>query len=402
MQQIQHIVVHSTTMNQRLSILFWLRKQKCNRLGQSPIYCRITIDGERSPDFTTNQRITPSEWDSKKQTTTNSSINMILQQMVSDIHLKFIQYVSMNGNISVYELYNIVKCKSIFNPSIVMVCNIYLEHLEKQSESNIIKHISYKKYFGINNSIVQFTSIEKIDNLPAERFGFELVTKLVNYLVNVKKCCTNYCNRFIAYVHNSLRHAHGLGMIKFNPLTGLKLKKTPPKRPLYITHDQIEKIRLHKFVSDRLQNVADMFVWQCLTGQSFADFVNIQSVESWTDQDGVTWLKYNRAKNNEPALVPLCDECKPILMKFKQGFKPLSNQRYNSYLKEIAEIIEIEVNLTTHVGRKSFAHRMLNEKGFSTAVVAKMMGHKKFETTWEHYSRATIDKIKLEMKHMVA
>ena len=37
----------------------------------------------------------------------------------------------------------------------------------------------------------------------------------------------------------------------------------------------------------------------------------------------------------------------------------LSNQRYNSYLKEVAEITGIDKNLTTHIARKTFASTVL-------------------------------------------
>ena len=35
-------------LNQKLSILFWLWNKKIDRVGKSPIYVRITIDGQRA------------------------------------------------------------------------------------------------------------------------------------------------------------------------------------------------------------------------------------------------------------------------------------------------------------------------------------------------------------------
>ncbi len=40
-------------------------------------------------------------------------------------------------------------------------------------------------------------------------------------------------------------------------------------------------------------------------------------------------------------------------------FPVLSNQHYNSYLKEIAEIVGIKKRLTTHTARKTFASTVL-------------------------------------------
>ena len=48
-------------------------------------------------------------------------------------------------------------------------------------------------------------------------------------------------------------------------------------------------------------------------------------------------------------------------------FPRISNQRYNSYLKEIAVIIGVEKKLTTHIARKTFASTVLNNPQVSSA-----------------------------------
>nr|WP_313884850.1 phage integrase SAM-like domain and Arm DNA-binding domain-containing protein [uncultured Allomuricauda sp.] len=45
-----------------LSLLFYLRKYKTDRVGRSMIYVRITVNGERS-EFSTRRKIHPSQWD---------------------------------------------------------------------------------------------------------------------------------------------------------------------------------------------------------------------------------------------------------------------------------------------------------------------------------------------------
>ncbi|MCH8535956.1 MAG: hypothetical protein LAT51_12870 [Flavobacteriaceae bacterium] len=45
---------------------FVLYKSKVYKNGGSPIYCRITINGERS-NFTTGLRAQPKFWNAKKQ-----------------------------------------------------------------------------------------------------------------------------------------------------------------------------------------------------------------------------------------------------------------------------------------------------------------------------------------------
>jgi hypothetical protein len=48
-----------------LNILFYLRKDKTDQQGNSPIYCRITIAKERA-DFAIKRMISPVRWEASK------------------------------------------------------------------------------------------------------------------------------------------------------------------------------------------------------------------------------------------------------------------------------------------------------------------------------------------------
>ena len=59
----------------------------------------------------------------------------------------------------------------------------------------------------------------------------------------------------------------------------------------------------------------------------------------------------------------------------------LSNQKYNSYLKEIADICGITKTLTTHTARHTFGTTVTLSNGVPIESVSKMLGHKKISTT---------------------
>ncbi len=62
-------------------------------------------------------------------------------------------------------------------------------------------------------------------------------------------------------------------------------------------------------------------------------------------------------------------------------FPVLSNQRYNSYLKEIGAILGIEKNLTTHTARKTFASTVLLYNDVPIEIVSKLLGHSSIAIT---------------------
>ena len=74
----------------------------------------------------------------------------------------------------------------------------------------------------------------------------------------------------------------------------------------------------------------------------------------------------------------------------------LSNQKYNEYLKEIANVCGINKNLTTHTARHTFATTVTLGNGVPMETVSKMLGHKNLRTT-QHYAKVLDKKISDDM-----
>jgi site-specific recombinase XerD len=67
-------------------------------------------------------------------------------------------------------------------------------------------------------------------------------------------------------------------------------------------------------------------------------------------------------------------------------FPILSNQKMNSYLKEIAGICGINKDLTFHIARHTFATTVTLSNGVPIESVSKMLGHTNIKTT-QHYAK---------------
>ena len=75
----------------------------------------------------------------------------------------------------------------------------------------------------------------------------------------------------------------------------------------------------------------------------------------------------------------------------------LSNQKMNSYLKEIADACGISKNLTYHIARHTFATTVTLSNGVPIETVSKMLGHRNIKTT-QHYAKILDKKISEDMK----
>ena len=75
----------------------------------------------------------------------------------------------------------------------------------------------------------------------------------------------------------------------------------------------------------------------------------------------------------------------------------LSNQKMNAYLKEMADICDIEKELTFHIARHTFATTVTLTNGVPIESVSKMLGHKNIRTT-QHYAKVLDRKVSDDMK----
>ena len=141
----------------------------------------------------------------------------------------------------------------------------------------------------------------------------------------------------------------------------------------------------------------------CFTGLAYIDVYNLKKENICTSFDGSKWLKLHRQKTATPVNLPLLKIPLAILEKYEGKLKNnrvlpvLSNQKANSYLKEIADLCGIKKNITFHLARHTFATTTTLSKGVPIETVSKLLGHTNIKTT-QIYARITNEKIREDMK----
>lgn len=179
---------------------------------------------------------------------------------------------------------------------------------------------------------------------------------------------------------------------------------------IYLNENELEELyNLNLSNSPKLERVRDLFLVGCRTGLRFSDFSNIRP----ENIDG-GFIKITTQKTNEPIIVPIHEMVKAIMRKYEGEYfnslpPTISNQKMNSYLKEIGQQIaglneKINVSitkgnlrvtslvhkfekLTTHTARRSFATNLYNDK-FPSQIIMKITGHRT-EKAFLKYIRAT-------------
>jgi site-specific recombinase XerD len=77
----------------------------------------------------------------------------------------------------------------------------------------------------------------------------------------------------------------------------------------------------------------------------------------------------------------------------------LSNQKVNAYLKELADLCNIQKQLSYHVARHTFATTITLSNGVPIESVSSMLGHATIRQT-QHYAKVVAVKLKNDMERV--
>ena len=173
----------------------------------------------------------------------------------------------------------------------------------------------------------------------------------------------------------------------------------------FLDQVEIDAIANKEFKIERLSLVRDIFLFSCYTGLAYIDVKQLTDKNIVLGIDGERWIGTHRQKTDSPSNVPLLPFAEAILLKYKEHpqclnngllLPVLSNQKMNSYLKEIGDVCGINKELTFHIARHTFATTITLTNGVSIESVSKMLGHRSIKTT-QHYAKIVDKKVSEDM-----
>jgi site-specific recombinase XerD len=394
----------------RVLINCLLKKAKVRPNGKVPIYTRITLLRKRV-ELSTGFCIHPDEWDEVNQQVrvTVSDARMInsrIAKIRSEIQDAFYQLEALGQDFDVVaiknKLLNIEDSKGILN-----VFDYYLESmLAKLGKSYSVE--TYKHYKSSRKRLGVFIKrAYKRRDIPVGAVNYKFLDAFDVFL---KKDCNVHQNTAWNY-HKHLRRVLNLAVsfeyIPKNPYKRFKVSLDETNRE-FLSMDELSKIMRKEIEIDRLSYVRDVFVFACYTGLSYADVSKLSKEHIQIRDDGKEWVIINRTKTKTRCIIPLFPNAKEILNKYsdfpenalKGRLLPvLSNQKMNSYLKELADICDIRKNLTMHMARHTFATTVTLSNGVPIETVSKVLGHTSLKTT-QIYARVLESKISEDMERL--
>ena len=173
-------------------------------------------------------------------------------------------------------------------------------------------------------------------------------------------------------------------MIQENPFMGFKIIRRE-KEVDFLTQEEVGRIRDAVLPSKRMDEMRDLFLFQCFTALSYCDMAALVPGDYKKNEYGHIYIAKERAKTGIKFVAILFEDAVGIAEKYNYRLPVISNNKYNQYLKILAERCNITKPMHTHIGRHTAACYLLN-KGLSLEVVARIMGHATTKIT-KHYAK---------------
>ncbi|WP_018612604.1 site-specific integrase [Segetibacter koreensis] len=381
-------------MNKSFKIHFYLKKPKNYTNGKMPIYMRLTVDGQRI-EVSTQRECEPSKWNKQSERVIGKKeeinrLNSRLESLLSRIYVAE-KELSLSGEIvSAIAIRDKLMGKEDQGN---MLLKIYKHHNQEFEE--LVKREQFaigtlKKFRSAYNSLHAFIKSKyKAEDYPVSKISHQFLADYEFYLKTTENNQHNSAMTKVKKLKKIVRICVANGWMKQDPFKSFKVTTAETHRN-FLLEFELKKIHEKQFINPRLELVKDIFLFSCYTGLSYSDLAKLTPDEIVKGIDGKLWVFTSRTKVDTLSRIPLLPEALHIIEKYKCHPKAiankvvlpiLSNQKMNSYLKEISDCSGINKELTFHCARHTFATTVTLTNGVPIETVGKMLGHKSLRTT---------------------
>ena len=390
-------------------LLFYIRRDKTNKKGEAPVFMRLTINGERA-DASIKRFIEPHAWNSAKGKANEKSrggkdLNLYLDAISANI-LRIQRDLELDKKeVSAQIILNRYLGKEQSDRHTLM--EVFRAHNEKCRALSGISLapgtvIRYETSLRLTEAFLRTTY--KKEDCYLDEITHQFVEDYDFYLRTVRRCCHNTTTKYLLNFKKIIRIALAKGWMKKDPFAQVHFHFEPVEREFL--EKQELKVLLNKEITiTRLSQVRDIFCFCCLTGLAFMDVQQLKPEHLVADIHGKIWIRKARQKTKNMCNIPLLDEAQKIIDRYRDHpycqthgvlLPVCSNQKMNSYLKELADICGIPKNLSTHCARHTFATLTL-ASGATIDNVAKMLGHANVNMT-RRYAKVLDSSIMRDME----
>ncbi len=352
-------------------VVFYLRSNYVNKEGKTSVMLRIYLNNERLSLGSTGISVKSSQWDKEKErikgrTTEALNTNLQLDNISSGLQ-------SIFRRIEMSDVVSLERIKSEFlgkKEEIDTLMQLFEKHngdVAKQVGVSVGK-ATLQKYNVCKRHFLEFLEKQyKRSDLKLTELTYVVIREFDLYLRTEVGQNPNTATKTMKTFKTITLLGQKMGVLLHDPFMNHRFHIEPVNRG-FLTDEEILCIAHKQINIPRLELIRDIFIFSCFTGLAYIDVSNLTPDHIVTLGDK-QWIMTQRQKTSVETNVLLLDIPKAIIAKYggktyRNGklFPMLTNQKTNSYLKEIADMCGIKKNLTFHLARHRdfYKHQIIN------------------------------------------
>src|SRR6185437_4172854 len=384
-------------ISKSFGLLFYLKKPRGYVKGERPIYLRITIHRVMK-EMSIHRSWDPAHWNSnigraivpksppRRPTASPASeaqsLNDYLDTLQAKVHEARHQLLMSSKPVTAETVRNIVQGRENNGERPHLLLEIFQYHND-QVKALVGKEFSKGTLTKFNTVLKHTRSFllwkYKLDDIDIRKLDYEFITELEFWYKSIQHVEHNTTMKYMACVKKMAIRALRNGWLQRDPFMGFNMALREVEREA-LTVEELERMTVKTFATERLSQVRDIFLFSCFTGLAYADLQKLKRSEVSTGIDGGKWIFTRRQKTDTASRIPLLPIAQQILDRYvdhplclkKDKVLPiLSNQKMNQYLKEIADVCQIGKHLTFHIARHTFATTITLSNGVPIETVSK-------------------------------
>ena len=345
-------------LEKSFGLFYYLKQAKNQKEQRRYVYLRITVDGERREISIKRQWISDL-WNTKTGRAREineeaNELNRYLDTISKKVH-QIKRNLLDDGKLLTAE--NIKNILTGRGEKKYFILEAFQEH-NRQMKALIGKEFAPATLTRYKTACAHLSNYIKWkyqkNDFEIKDLNYEFISQFVFWLKSERKCGHNAAIKYLGNFKKIVLECMKRGLLTTDPFLGFKSKRNEVI-PVALTKEELIKITNKKFDIERLDHVRDIFLFSCYTGLAYIDAYKLRSTDIVIGIDGGMWITTTRQKTNSSTRLPLLPNAIAILAKYQDHPKcaskgtvlpVLTNQKTNSYLKEIADLCGIGKKLT--------------------------------------------------------
>lgn len=279
--------------------------------------------------------------------------------------------------------------------------NKFLEYLKYEKNFSDYTVLNYNKDLEKFNEFLEKQKIDNINNID-----LNIIRNYLVFLHNLKLSKKTIC-RHISTLRTFFKYLTKKNIIKNNPMLLISNPKVDKTLPKFLYEEQLDTLLKVPDMNTN-EGIRDILIIELFysTGIRVSELSNLKIKDiNFNDKKILIF-----GKGNKERIVLYGDRCKNLLNLYLNKSRPQLTDNDSPYLfvgkkkdrlnengiriilKKILKLSGLEINLTPHVIRHTFATDLLNN-GADLRTVQELLGHENLKTT-EIYTHITNERLK--------